>query len=282
MNANKNPLAKVGRRLRQVSGLQMVFTGVLIIVGVLVIALIWRSLSSSYSDKNPMLVEGPVSAFSTRGLKTNGYAVPAPQDGLGFSYSSWVYVQSSAFRRDPGKDKIILMKGSKGSPSNSQFMITIDADTNNLKTVVKDINGQHSSHCVVTNFPLQKWVHVCVIVNNRTVDVYIDGKLERSCVMGNIPASQSSGNSRVYIGKSALETPKGKYVGGFFGQISRVQYYSTALDPAQVMDIYADGPSTETSPLLRGVSDRLSGMYKGLKGDLRCASDDVHHEMSKF
>ena len=37
--------------------------------------------------------------------------------------------------------------------------------------------------CTVDNIPLQRWVNIIVSLNGRTMDVYINGKLTRTCVL---------------------------------------------------------------------------------------------------
>lgn len=42
----------------------------------------------------------------------------------------------------------------------------------------------HGTHmCMINNFPLQRWVNLIVSLNNRTMDVYLNGKLVRTCIL---------------------------------------------------------------------------------------------------
>lgn len=267
-NRAKRAVTGVGRRLKQMSGLNMVFTAVLIIVAVVVIAVVWRSLSTTFSKSNPMLLSGPANAFGGDAGK-KGHTVPLPSSGLGFTYSMWLYVQD--WRKNYGMEKVVLVKSS--SPQNikgAQFSVCLGSTENNLHVHVGHVGGG-SSGCPVSNFPLQKWVHVCVVVNNRTTDVYIDGKLERSCVSSNVPRVHGG---QVFICPQDVE--KG-YAGGYFGQISRVQYFSSAIDPAQVMDVYANGPST-SGGLGNLMKDASSHMDK-LMGTGKC---DLSHLKKDF
>lgn len=60
---------------------------------------------------------------------------------------------------------------------------------------------------VSTNFPLQRWVYVVISVDNRLVDLYLDGKLIRSVKIASwvVPASPNAdsrfefGNGDIYI-----------------------------------------------------------------------------------
>ena len=83
--------------------------------------------------------------------------------------------------------------------------------------------------CDVKNIPLQKWVHIGYVLNNRTVDLYLNGKLERSCVLRGVPKLNED---KVHFGLN----------GGFFGKLSNVVYYRKALNPDQIYSIYSGGP----------------------------------------
>ncbi len=84
--------------------------------------------------------------------------------------------------------------------------------------------------CVVAPFDLQKWVHVSIALNGKTTDVYIDGKLARSCV-GNSPFMVDS-DYTLTIAEN----------GGFGGFYSGVVVYDFAVNPEQVYREYMQGP----------------------------------------
>ncbi len=84
--------------------------------------------------------------------------------------------------------------------------------------------------CVVAPFDLQKWVHVAVALNGKTTDVYLDGKLARSCV----------GNSTYMVDSDyTLDVAANSGFGGFY---SGVVVYDFALNPEQVYREYMQGP----------------------------------------
>jgi hypothetical protein len=61
------------------------------------------------------------------------------------------------------------------------------------------------------------------------MDLYIDGKLVRTCLLPGI--AQINSNADLHV------TPKG----GFDGWTSKIQYYPNALNPQEVWNIYAAG-----------------------------------------
>jgi hypothetical protein len=86
--------------------------------------------------------------------------------------------------------------------------------------------------CSLSNVPIQKWVHLVVSVYGRSMDLYLGGKLVRTCVLPGIASVNNDTN--VFI------TP----MGGFDGWTSKFQYYPDALNPQEVWNMYAKGYSS--------------------------------------
>lgn len=87
--------------------------------------------------------------------------------------------------------------------------------------------------CDVPNIPLQTWFSVGVTVFGRNLDIYIDGKLVKSCLMPGVP-KPAVGDIQV--------TPDG----GFSGQICNLNHYSRMLTPGDVMNFWSAGTSCQT------------------------------------
>lgn len=82
----------------------------------------------------------------------------------------------------------------------------------------------------IENINIQKWVNIITTFNNRTLDVYINGKLVKSKPFNNIIIN---GN----YDDDVLITPNG----GFGGFVSRVQYFPYFITPAKAWSIYRGG-----------------------------------------
>lgn len=83
----------------------------------------------------------------------------------------------------------------------------------------------------ITNVNIQKWVNLLVTFNNRTMDVYMNGKLIKSTPFNNIIASGGIFKNDIKI------TP----YGGFGGFVSKTQYYPYFITPAKAWSIYRGG-----------------------------------------
>ena len=89
--------------------------------------------------------------------------------------------------------------------------------------------------CDIPELSLQRWVNIAIAVNGKTIDVYIDGKLSRSCVLST-PFKVDAGYNASLLG-----------YGGFGGQISTTTMHDTALNPEEVYKNYMAGPEPITS-----------------------------------
>ena len=63
----------------------------------------------------------------------------------------------------------------------------------------------------------------------RTIDLYLDGKLVKTCVMPGVPKIES--------GASVYVTPNG----GFSGWTSSFKYWGESTNPQKAWDIYKQG-----------------------------------------
>jgi hypothetical protein len=87
--------------------------------------------------------------------------------------------------------------------------------------------------CDIVDIPLQRWVHIGIVLWNRSLDVYLNGKLARSCALRGIP-NINDGN--LYVTQN----------GGFKGDMATLRYFSRALNASDIYDIYKQGQDRVT------------------------------------
>ena len=85
--------------------------------------------------------------------------------------------------------------------------------------------------CDISEFDLQRWTLVTVILSGKTTDVYIDGKLTRSCIAPSY-----------YKVDTVNVTPNILQHKTFDGKVADLTLYTVALNPAQVYQLYSAGP----------------------------------------
>jgi len=83
--------------------------------------------------------------------------------------------------------------------------------------------------CTVENVPLQTWFAVSVTVFQRNLDVYINGKLVKSCVLPGVPRP------------AAGDIVVGNDTNGFSGSVCNVHAYPNMLGPSDAAAFFAAG-----------------------------------------
>lgn len=123
-------------------------------------------------------------------------------------------------------------------------VVTFDKVQNDILIYVpcnkdESINGSNVYQCTVKNIPIQKWVNLSITLYKKTLDVYINGKLHKTCVLPNVPDMLDDGDGNIDI------TPGG----GFDGYTSKFQFYPEALNPQEIWNIYSNGYGSLASTL---------------------------------
>jgi hypothetical protein len=148
-----------------------------------------------------------------------------------YTYSTWFYVDDWNYKF--GEEKVLLSR--KDQDNNPSPMITLGAMENDITISVACYPNSENSNesivhkCVIRNFPLQSWVNLVISLYGRTLDVYIDGKLVRTCVLPGVAKMNSESNLTI--------TPDG----GFSGWTAKVEYWDDSTNPQQAYNIYKSG-----------------------------------------
>ncbi len=189
------------------------------------------------------------STIDPSSLATNGPGVPPTN----FAYSMWFYVNDWNYRY--GEPKVLFgrmgaasLTATDGSIPNIPGVdpcpvLYLGAMENNLSCAIacfaedKTRANTVVHTCSVHDVPIQRWVHVVASVYNRTLDLYLDGKLVRTCVLPGIAKINPKATIEV--------TPSG----GFDGWTANFQFYPNPLNPQQVWSMYTRGYSQWTSVL---------------------------------
>ena len=104
--------------------------------------------------------------------------------------------------------------------------------------------GLHSTyeHIYVPNVPHHKWIQVAVVIDNRLVDIYFNGKLATSRVIQNVPIIS---NESLLLGQE-YHNPNA-YVG-------RVEYTNDVLSPLDLKTLYNKNKRfLKIDPVLRNI-----------------------------
>ena len=117
--------------------------------------------------------------------------------------------------------KPIIMK----SKSLNQFcpLVYLEPVVNNLVVVITSEDG-NNSQIRLKDFPLKRWTHLAIVVDDVSVELYINGLLGETKNLTS-PAKQNDGNLQV--------TP----MGGFSGFISKLAYRPKALSSREIFQL---------------------------------------------
>jgi hypothetical protein len=225
-----------------------------IVITVAIIVLVLMLLRYIFSDPYTLqnIQSGQTtSTISASSLATNGSNTPSSN----FAYSVWFYINDWNYRY--GEPKVIFGRMGANSGSNQGSVpgisgldpcpaVVLGAVENNIAVSLgcypgadqepTTSGGKTVVHtCNVANIPIQKWVNLVLSVYGRTMDLYIDGKLVRTCLLPGVASVNN--NSNIYV------TP----AGGFDGWTSKLQYYPNSLNPQEVWNIYTRGYSSWSS-----------------------------------
>jgi hypothetical protein len=218
-----------------------------VLLFVIIVVLIF--IVVSYISKDVSTLSGLTSAQTMQKVDaTSLESSSSAGNTSNFTYSVWFYIDDWNYRY--GEEKVVfgrMMTGVAGSTKTLEPCpsVVLGALENNIIVSLSVFPGQDTApttdtdaktstnsiihRCAVANIPIQKWVNLLVSVYGRSMDIYIDGKLVRTCVLPGV--GKIDANAPVYI------TPNG----GFSGWTSKFQYWADSCDPQKAWNIYEAG-----------------------------------------
>lgn len=213
-----------------------------IVVGVVLLVLV---LQYMFKDASRLTNIAPAQSMQT--VSPNLLAASSTSaSSSNFTYSVWFFVDDWNYRY--GEPKIVFgrMVGATGDKEPCPS-VSLGAVQNNLSVSLAVYPGlddaaeqqaqQQSQQkenfivhtCSISNVPIQKWCNLLLSVYGRTLDLYLDGKLVRTCVLPGV--AKVDPNATVFV------TP----MGGFSGWTSKLQYWPAASDPQKAWNVYRQG-----------------------------------------
>jgi hypothetical protein len=208
-----------------------------IIIFVVIVVLI--IIVIGYIKKDVNTLSNLVSAQSMQTIEATSLATSSSSSGTSnFTYSIWFFVDDWNYRY--GESKIIfgrmIMGQQAATPCPTVMLGAVENDIivslavyPGLDEIPTDATSSTVSTCAISNVPIQRWCNLLVSVYGRTQDLYLDGKLVRTCVLPGVAKIDAS--APVYI------TPNG----GFSGWTAKFQYWAESTDPQQAWNIYNAG-----------------------------------------
>jgi hypothetical protein len=173
--------------------------------------------------------------------------LPPLRNGTEYAYSFWMYLNS--FQKNSAPQMILFGGLSKDSPDTPIFYLDSDYVKFNasVKTNSSD-SGCTDAVLSVDYIPRQRWVNVCLVVDNEFVQLFIDGEL-RKVLDTSEKTTMSVDGSMIECQNRLVKTNAPNIyagnVSGFSvidGFLSKVQFFNYVLTMDHVKMIYNAGP----------------------------------------
>jgi hypothetical protein len=142
-------------------------------------------------------------SFPTQLPRSNNQA-----EGMTYSFTSWILIKD--FTQGYGTKRRIFSKND--SPG-----VYLDSTSNSLLVAV-DTYGSTET-ILIPNIPALKWIHFALVVDQHSVDVYINGLLRKHHTLGQLPQLN---DAVVSIGSN------------WNGVLARLTYYARSLNYAEI------------------------------------------------
>ena len=162
-----------------------------------------------------------------------------------------------------GKDKFIISRNDSTNSNINNPEVSLHPTDNTLKisiSIFPESNNASKTEpapaghsgatddvfiCEIPDIPLQAWTSVSLTVFSRNLDVYLNGKLVKSCFLSGVP-KPASGD--IVLNKN----------GGFSGYLCSFYHYPRMLVPSDAQTFFGQGTSC-TAATNPSTSSKLTG-----------------------
>jgi hypothetical protein len=189
------------------------------------------------------------------------------QQGSAFSYSMFIFIHPDTFELTPNassandpapssgsqvKLKHIFHKGSDSGFPNLAPAVFVESNSNTLRIYMNTVNAW-DNHVNVPNIPVGKWFHLVILLKGVNLDVYVNGNI---AVRMKLPTVPKLNTGPLYVMKNMYFPDKTGYdknlfadysvVGPMKGMVSRLKYFSYALNYAHIDSLYRERANTQS------------------------------------
>lgn len=149
------------------------------------------------------------------------------------AYSLWFYIKD--WNENYGSTKVLMTRqdgsGDGLKVSLGTYENKMDIDISYFDTTS---TGKLTHTCTVYNIPIQTWNSLVISIEQKSIDIYLNGKLAKSCLLPGVP--YIDGGSDIVITPSPATQQ-------FSGFTASFKYYTTPVDPEKAWSIYRGGYS---------------------------------------
>ena len=148
------------------------------------------------------------------------------KEGIQFTYDFWLMVEDFGYKS--GEWKHVFHKGNAESYPNRAPGVWLHPNTNAIR-IYMNTQSNILEYVDIENIPGRKWLHMSIVLDDKDLDVYVNGYLKVRKVLSSVP-KQNNGDFWVNM------------FGGFEGNIARIRYYSRAITTDEILANVRNGP----------------------------------------
>jgi hypothetical protein len=290
LNANGNPITNTNASSQKDSKIPMIIIIVVTILLFIFVILYITFAMKSNNLKGKALMTIPIKMDKVdKPIQIPNSEIPKTESGREYAYAFWMYLESFSPEMDIPNNrpmhKLIMFRGNAGDVSSANPLIMMDGQTNKLYIIIKTTESSIVSatvnenlHEIIKNnyfisnisledpsvnkhlvleidyIPLQRWVHVGVVVDNKVLTLYLDGEIYSVKSTDEFKAARQPYVTRLgkvlpynvivektdgdlFIGKSVIGNKR--TIDGYMGKI---EFFNYALSMEQLKKSYKTGP----------------------------------------
>ena len=228
---------------------------IIILIGIVILVILFyfliykKPLTLTHTTILKGLMKSPPKPFNAKTNKGFIYKDPVNNDETPYvpsnvldienqqqyTISFWIYPRGSHIKQPEntgdwsykyGQWKHILHVGdwNNGKADNQSPGFWLSPETNRLNIMID--TTQEKERIILDNLNLNSWTNITVTVNNFSVSVYSNGRLEKTITLRYAPVRIF--NQKMYVCEN----------GGYAGYLAFIEAYSTPLEPDAVYNIY--------------------------------------------
>lgn len=179
--------------------------------------------------------------------------------GLEFTWSVWLYIKE--LPTTTTEYKHIFNKGDKSSMNTNNVYLNNGPGMYLLKDSVDEKNGivrvymdtvtasnsssesrDKNTYVDIKNIPLKKWFNVIIRVENKILDVYVNGTISNRLIFNNVPKQN-------YYDINVCQN------GGFSGSLSNLRYFNYALTIFDINTLVLGGPNLKPGQIASNINN---------------------------
>ena len=201
-----------------------------IIVGIFLIYVISLFVISLFglTKTSPVFISNPISTMEPTVITSNKLPLSGVDQGLSWSIVNWLFIEDYNYRY--GQKKMIMNWG-------NNLQMYFEELSNDLVIEITTAPLMKKQKMIQKNIPQQRWICLIIVLDNRQLDLFMDGKLIQSIQLDYVP-SYTQEELNLFEG------------GGFRGKCGYLQYLSYRIPQFGIEHFQQIGKKLNNSSVL--------------------------------